>query len=184
MQSNLLPHSRLPYVTGPKSPIHGGMSRAISERELAKIADSETPLEIRYRICNLEHEMFKLADHYTELPTEHLFAPQVYLRKVWLQKGHTYVGKIHRHEHANIVSSGLIAVVTEFEPYTVYRGHCMFLSPPHTKRALVALEDTVWTCIHTNPENITDLDELEDYNIAKSYTELGMEDPMLMIGRN
>ena len=140
-----------------------------------------TPYDIRAKICLLEREMFKLADHYTELPTEHMFAPGVYIRKVWLQKGHTYIGKIHKHEHASIISSGKVAVVTEFEPYQVIEGHRMFMSPSGTKRAIIALEDTVWSCIHTNPDNITDLTALEDFNIAKSYTELGMADPVPLL---
>lgn len=139
------------------------------------------PYAIRTKICLLEREMFNLADHYTDLPTEHMFAPGVYLRKVWLEKGHAYIGKIHKHEHANIISSGKVAVVTEFEPYQILEGHKMFVSPSGTKRAIIALEDTVWTCIHTNPDNLTDLKALEDFNIAKSYTELGMADPVLLL---
>jgi hypothetical protein len=182
MQEDLFTRDlRRVFSTGPSAPKGHSYSPTAATNSLMDLAHGTSPYEIRAKICQFEREMFKLADRYTELPTEHMFAPQVYMRKVWLQKGHAYVGKIHRHEHANIVSSGLVAVVTEFEPYTVYRGHCMFISPAYTKRALVALEDTVWTCIHTNPSNITDLTELEEFNVAKSYTELGMADPVLML---
>lgn len=138
------------------------------------------PLDMRFKICRLEAEMREQAGSFYDLPTEHLFSPGVYIRKVFIPARTYLVAKIHRHFHSNIVAQGKVLTVTEFgiETHTAYE---MFNSPAGTKRALAALEDTIWCCIHTNPDNITDLAELEKFNIAASYTELGMVDPVLQL---
>lgn len=54
-------------------------------------------------------------------------------------------------------------------------GTCTMVSPPGTKRALFAHEDTVWTTVHVTDE--TDLKKIEEVVIAESYAELGMVEP-------
>lgn len=178
MQGTLLPETtRSSFHTGPKL---FDYPRTREYPEVLRVPEEATRWDIRRKICRLEYEMMRLSDKYTELPTEHLFAPGVYLRKCFIKRGDVVVGKLHKHEHSNIISQGIVSVLTEFEAAT-YHAYCMFTTPPGTKRALVALEDTIWTCVHLNPDNITDLDELEKLNIAKSYTELGWEDPVLLL---
>ena len=138
-----------------------------------------TPGDVRAKICNLEVQMKKLENKFTEVPVIHLFPPGMYIRTVHLAKGSVIVGKLHKHAHGNIISQGRVSVITEFEPPTVYSAFCQFTSPRFTKRALVVHEDTIWSVIHPNPENITDLDEIEKMNIAQSYAELGMSEPMI-----
>lgn len=48
-------------------------------------------------------------------------------------------------------------------PYT-------FVSEPGTKRAVLALEDTLWTTVHVTDE--TDLEKIEEYVIAPTYEAL------------
>ena len=45
------------------------------------------------------------------------------------------------------------------------------ISPPGTKRVVLALTDVIWTTIHHNPQNHTNLDKIEDMVIAKDYSE-------------
>lgn len=145
--------------------------------ELVQYTD---PLDMRLRICRLEAEMRAQASSFYDLPTEHLFAPGIYIRKVFIAKGVYLVAKIHKHFHSNIISQGKVFTVTEFGIET-HQAYTMFNSPAGTKRAVAALEDTIWCCVHLNPTNTTDLKAVEDFNIAKSYTELGMEDPVLQL---
>jgi hypothetical protein len=49
-------------------------------------------------------------------------------------------------------------------------GPCTMLSSAGTKRALYTLEDTVWTTIHHNPTNETDIATIEEFTIAKDYS--------------
>jgi len=145
---------------------------------LFAVTIDDSPVNIRTKICRLERQMMGLSGKFTELPLEHLFAPGIYIRKIFLPEGSIIVGKLHRHAHANIIAKGKVSVITEFEQAT-YTGYCQFTTPAATKRALAVLEDTIWVCVHLNPDNLTDLDELEEMIIAKSYTEIGMEDPAL-----
>lgn len=98
---------------------------------------------------------------------EHIFAPGCYLRTLRFPKGTYIVGKIHKHAHGNILSKGDVLVVTEGGGLERLTGPKTMVSPPGTKRALVALEDTVWTTVHLTDE--TDLEKIEEHVIAPTY---------------
>ena len=105
-----------------------------------------------------------------DLNTHH-FAPHVYGREMFIPKDSVIVGKIHKHAHLNVITKGVIKVVTEFGE-EIYEGPKIWISEPGTKRAVYALEDTQWLCIHPNFEDTRDLAALEEYVIADSYDEL------------
>jgi hypothetical protein len=65
-------------------------------------------------------------------------------------------------------------VATEFGDKVVIGGD-VFVSQPGVKRAVHAIEDTVWITIHPNETDTQDLTELEDYVIAPSYAALGFD---------
>jgi hypothetical protein len=140
------------------------------------IAEFTDRMDVRKKICRLEAELFARADSFSEIPTEHLFGPGVYCRKVLMKKGFVYIGKIHKHDHSNIVAQGSVQVLTEFGAQTL-TAYTMFESPAGTKRALLPLEDTIWICVHPNPNNVKDLVELEQMFIAPTYEALGWESP-------
>ncbi len=114
--------------------------------------------------------------HINSCPLKHHFAPQVYGREILLPKGITVVGKLHRHAHLNIVLKGHCLVVTEFEQKELQAGD-VFVSQSGIKRAVYALEDTVWITVHPNASNTTDLQKIEDYVIAPSYEALAFDKP-------
>jgi hypothetical protein len=84
------------------------------------------------------------------------------------------VGRIHRHRHFNIISKGSITCYTEFGLET-WTAPASFISEAGTKRVVVRHEDAIWTTIHPNPDNETDISTLEDRYTAMEYAELGME---------
>lgn len=102
-------------------------------------------------------------------PLRHIFAPGVYAREITLPAGAILTGKIHKEEHLNFISKGRVHVYTEQDGLQEFVGPLTMVSKPGTKRVLHVLEETVWTTIHHNPENKTDLLELEDLVIAPSY---------------
>lgn len=110
-------------------------------------------------------------------PVTHHFAPGLYAREIWLPKGVMVVGKIHKHSHINTISVGHVLVVTEFGQHEL-KGPHTFVSEAGAKRAVVALEDTIWTTYHPTEE--TEVEKIEEEIIAKSYDELeglpGFED--------
>jgi hypothetical protein len=45
----------------------------------------------------------------------------------------------------------------------------MWISPAGTKNAVYVHEDAVWITIHLNPENLTDIDALEEQLVTTTY---------------
>lgn len=137
---------------------------------------------IRGKIFALQDAMVAMPDH-IECPVKHWFAPGIYGREMLIKKGIAIIGKIHNHAHLNIVSRGKCSVMTEFGPMIIDATEMphTFTSEPGTKRVVVALEDIVWTTIHLNPTNTTDLEALESDIIAKSYDALLQSDETLKI---
>lgn len=110
-----------------------------------------------------------------QCPLTHHFAPKVYGREILLPAGSDVVGKIHRHAHLNVIVKGRALVATEFGSHEVKAGD-IFVSDPGTKRAVHAIEDTVWMTIHPNEADTQDLEQIEEYVIAPSYDALSFED--------
>ena len=114
-------------------------------------------------------------------PVKHYFSPVdenygccAYAREILLRKGSVVIGKIHRHQHLNIISKGKVTVFTEFGKKEL-EGPCTFVSEVGLKRAVYAHEDTIWTTIHlTAHAGEENLDKIEDEVIAPSYGDLGL----------
>ena len=127
-------------------------------------ADSPQALQLqasiptREQIERLEAQMRMME----QLPIEpvHHFADGLYAREITILAGTILTGKVHSTEHLNIVSQGRIAVWTE-DGMKIVAAPCTLVSRPGTKRVGFALEDTVWTTVHANPQNHTDLAALE-----------------------
>lgn len=135
--------------------------------------------DVRGGILRLQEDMLSLPAHLrVESRVEHSFTPNMYARTMYILKGTIIVGKIHKHAHLNNISSGSIAVHSEFSS-EVYDGPIQFMSKPGTKRVVLALEDTVWTTYHENPTNTTDLTILERQIIASDYEALELHQEAL-----
>lgn len=136
-------------------------------------------LENREKIAHLECAIKARPDNLGEdpFPLEHSFAPGLYARQVTCPAGAIIVTKLHKTEHFIFMLKGRVQVVTE-EGAKEIVAPCMFRSPIGVKRAVHILEETVWVNVMANPDDLTDMDAIEDRYIAKSYTELGLEEPM------
>lgn len=99
-------------------------------------------------------------------PIKHHFAPGLYAREIFIPTGILIIGKIHRHSHVNTISKGKVVVATEFGLEEFTAPHT-FISEPGVKRAVLALEDTIWTTYHPTEE--TELDRIEEYVIAPTF---------------
>ena len=124
----------------------------------------------RENILDLQAAMLQ-APGQVEFPVKHHFSDGIYAREAFLQAGIRVIGKIHKHGHLNIISSGSVKVWSEFGVEEIKAPHT-FRSEPGIKRVIVAYEDTVWTTIHLNPSNTQDLSKLEEEIIAPSYDNL------------
>lgn len=117
-----------------------------------------TDVTPREKLFTLERAMLQLPQE--KLKTGRTIGGGMLAQEIFIPKGTTITGQIHKKEHLNIVVSGLIAVATEdgesvidarIEPVTM-------ISRAGTKRAGTALEDTVWITIHTFDDSMSDDD--------------------------
>jgi len=103
-----------------------------------------------------------------ELKHKDYFSKGVYARELFIPKGTVLTGKIHKYTNLNIMSMGELSVLTD-EGIKRVKAPFTIVSPPGTKRAAYAHEDTIWTTIHGT--ELTDVDEIERVFIAQSYQE-------------
>ncbi len=103
-----------------------------------------------------------------DCPLTHTFASGSYARTIFIPKDTLVVGKIHRHDHLNMLMVGRVVVATEEGPRKLEAPQVL-VSKAGTKRVVYTYTDTIWTTVHLTEK--TDLDEIEDEIIAKDYSE-------------
>lgn len=91
-----------------------------------------------------------------ELETSHLFADGMYARVLPRPAGTLIVGKVHKREHLYIVAKGRVQVTDGMGDAVEYEAGSVLVSKPGTKRAVLALEDSVCLTVHR-----TDSQDLE-----------------------
>jgi quercetin dioxygenase-like cupin family protein len=100
-------------------------------------------------------------------PLTHTFADGVYVREIFIPKGTVLTGHIHKYAHPNFLMRGEVIVVTEHGGREHLKAPLSMISPPGTKRAVWALEDTVWITVHVtaerDPARIVELMTVPDY---------------------
>ena len=102
------------------------------------------------------------------MPLTHRFANGVYAREIFLPENSVVVGRIHRHEHLNVITKGHVSVLTE-HGVEEYFAPCTFISGAGTKRVVYAHEDTVWTSFHGT--RYTDVDSAVADIVCDTYAE-------------
>jgi hypothetical protein len=152
----------------------------LSERDLVPPSAAAA----RAAVLALEASMLALPPerHWDgEAATRHYFAPGIYCRELTIPAGMVVIGKIHMTRHICIVSKGEVSVVTEDGALRI-AAPATFVSAPGTKRAVYAHAETVWTNVHPNPDDETDLSRIEARVIAESFEALGGERSRIVIG--
>jgi hypothetical protein len=130
--------------------------------------------EIQGFILALEEQM-KSAPQ-IDIPLKHYHAnggtdKGVYGREITIPKGALIVGKIHKFETMNVISSGEVSVlsidgvVRAKAPYT-------FVSSPGAKRVIYAHQGSTWSTFHGTRE--IDPDIIEEEFIAKTFDDVAL----------
>lgn len=117
----------------------------------------------RSQVQRLEAHMLEMEQ--VVIAPKHYFSDGVYAREITIPAGTLLTGEIHKFTQINILSAGEITVLTESGMTTV-KAPFTVVSPPGTKRVAYAHTECVWTTILGT--ELTDLDEIESYFIAKS----------------
>ena len=143
---------------------------------ITKGSDVARKMECREKITGFADTLMKmpgitLGDN-ANCPLKHSFVDGIYVREIFMPAGTVCVGKIHRHAHPNFLMKGRVTVVTEEGGMSELKAPLSMISPAGTQRAVYVHEDATWFTIHNNPDNLTDLEELEELIIAKSFDEI------------
>jgi len=101
-------------------------------------------------------------------PLKHSFSEGVYIREMFMQKGGLVIGKMYKISHTWFLLSGELEIATD-EGAQHYIAPCYVNAPEGTKRVLHALQDSVFVNVYPNPDNITNIEELEDMLTCASY---------------
>ena len=143
---------------------------------LQQFANDLPALSARAKLMELQRQCQALPDEHRmdeSPPIKNWLAPGIYCREIHLPADSLVVGRIHRHDHMNIISQGSVTVVTELGEETL-TAPASFISKAGTKRAVWTHSDAIWTTIHPNPDDEQSIDILETRYTAAEYAELGM----------
>lgn len=147
---------------------------------------SQSRIEIRHSIQKLHDVMASMPQVFdkecVDFPVKHYKAPGMIGREMFIPKGTIIIGKIHKHSHLNIVSIGHVRVLTEAGQVEIVAPYT-FTSEVGARRVVVAIQDTVWTTLHLNPNDYDpdskeDMEKLEaeiiapDYQALESFTKM------------
>ncbi len=141
-------------------------------------------LSARAKIMEIQRQCQALPDEHRmdeSPPLKNWLAPGVYCREIHLPADSLVVGRIHRHDHMNIISQGSVTVYTEFGEEQL-TAPASFISKAGTKRVVWTHEAAIWTTIHPNPDDEQVIEVLENRYTAAEYAELGMSVGELLEG--
>lgn len=103
-----------------------------------------------------------------EIRIKHVFAPGVYIRKMYLPANSILTSKIHRTKHIFVVSKGRILVYDGIHEAVILKSSYDGITMPGTRRMGIALEDTIWMNIHpTKIKPVDDSDEAVEDAVNK-----------------
>ena len=156
---------------------------------ITKTDNSIEKVRFRQDIMTVQNGLNKMIDDgviestLEDCIVKHYFSPKdekygccTYAREMLIPKGTLIIGKIHRHQHLNIISKGKVVVYTEFGEKHL-EAPITFVSEIGLKRSVYAIEDTLWTTIHlTEFVGEENLDKIEKEVISPDYQEMGLID--------
>lgn len=111
---------------------------------------------------------------------KHHFCAGVYVREFFLPKGFVVTGKIHRYPCINILLAGKIRIAQSDGLETVMEAPQIYQSQAGEKKALFALEDTIFVTTHALPPHLIDateddMDAMEEHFTVPSFEALDQE---------
>ena len=111
------------------------------------------------------------------LPLKHQFGDGCYVRELSAPAGIFAVTKTHKKAHPFFLMKGEVTVLTEDGSQRItapYYG----MTPAGTQWVVYTHSETQWVTVHAT--ELTDLDEIENQIIAKTFDELEISEPKAM----
>lgn len=129
-------------------------------------AEGRVQKPVRFNAAIEEIEAKLLCMPQVDMPVVNRFAPDVYMREIFMPKDTFVIGHQHKTEHFNVVLTGRATVYMAGEIAEVV-APCVFVSKPGVRKVLFIHEDMKWATVHPTKE--TDLDKLDEQLIIKSH---------------
>lgn len=123
--------------------------------------------ELRRKVLRAEELLNELPQ--TDCPVTHHFAPDVYVREMFIPANVLLTGAVHKTCHLSMLLKGKVRVITDTGMVEL-TAPATVLSQPGAKRAIYAIEDAVWSTIHATNE--TDVDKLVEELTESTADEL------------
>jgi hypothetical protein len=117
-------------------------------------------------IDRLEAAMHTLPDEVkVQIPVDHRFAHQLYVRTARFPAGSILVGETHNFSHLSVLLSG--RMVTNIDGVMVeVEGPLDVIAQPGTRRVGVAITDVVWVTAHGGPPATERIEDIEAWLAA------------------
>lgn len=125
---------------------------------LSKLSDARFDELEAAIVQNLEH---------VDCPLVHMFTDGMYIREIVMPTGALVTSKIHKTEHPYVVSKGKLLVRVDNGEWVEIAAPYTGITKAGTRRVAYILEDCTWTTFHNNPDNLTDLEQIEDLVIER-----------------
>lgn len=143
------------------------------------VHETDTPLDIRKKIKTLEYAMRKFMQIY-DIPqidtvVKHYFNGNQYIREWFGPAGTLTVGKIHKRPHVLFLMKGECTIVSEDQGVKYHKAPEIIPFDAGTQKVVLAHTDIILSEPIDTLE--TDLEKIENEVIAKTYAEIGKEDP-------
>lgn len=101
-----------------------------------------------------------------ECPVTHNFAPDIYIREIFMPADTVVIGHKHLTEHFNVILKGKCRVMIG-DVVEELTAPCTFISGAGSQKIVNVLEDCIWQTVHSNPDNENDIETLESRYVIK-----------------
>jgi hypothetical protein len=126
---------------------------------------SELQVLTEQKVQELEKHFLK--EKQADCPVKHIFAPNIYIREVFIPAGTFSIGHYQTTEHLNIMLKGRVTMVNEDGSHTELVAPQTFVSKPGRKIGYIH-EDMVWQNVYSTNE--IEVEKLETTYLNKSIT--------------
>jgi hypothetical protein len=124
-------------------------------------------------VCDVMYDIDKVNKLQTKLEklpqvdaqTQHHLSGKIYARTMFITKGTTFVGSLHKRDHINIICGDM--TVTTDEGVQRFTGYQVIPTKAGMKRAGIAHEDTYWTTLCYTEE--IQLHDIEDDLVEETH---------------
>jgi quercetin dioxygenase-like cupin family protein len=100
---------------------------------------------------------------------QHHFSEGLYAKQMALPKGHLACQHKHNYDHLSILAQGKVKVLFDNDIVETYTAPTCINIVKDVNHTILALEDSVWFCIHKTEE--TDVNKVDEVLIKQTKVE-------------